>query len=58
MPGCDSEMLGAALQKEGIVTTYRATGIRVAPHGYNTEEEIDRLLDAVAQLSRTAAAKT
>ncbi|MGA8533934.1 MAG: aminotransferase class V-fold PLP-dependent enzyme [Candidatus Tumulicola sp.] len=45
MPGCDSVALGRRLQREGVVTTYRATGIRVAPHGYNTPEEIDRLVD-------------
>jgi cysteine desulfurase/selenocysteine lyase len=45
MPGIDSVELGRTLQKEGIVTTYRRTGIRVAPHGYNTPEEIDRLVD-------------
>lgn len=57
MPGCDSVDLGRALQRQGIVTTYRATGVRIAPHGYNTNEEIDRLLEAVAQYGSTAAAK-
>jgi cysteine desulfurase/selenocysteine lyase len=47
MPGTDSVELGAALQRDGIVTTYRRSGIRVAPHGYNTAEEIDALLEAV-----------
>jgi cysteine desulfurase/selenocysteine lyase len=51
MPSADSVALGRALQREGIVTTYRPTGIRVSPHGYNTEHEIDRLLDAVSQLA-------
>ena len=46
MPGRDSVELGRALQRAGIVTTYRPTGVRVAPHGYNTAEEIDRLVDA------------
>ncbi len=45
LPPHDSVALGEALQKEGIVTTYRSTGVRVSPHGYNTEEEIDRLLE-------------
>jgi selenocysteine lyase/cysteine desulfurase len=45
LPPHDSIALGEALQKEGIVTTYRSTGVRVSPHGYNTEEEIDRLLE-------------
>jgi cysteine desulfurase/selenocysteine lyase len=41
----DSVALGRELQKEGIVTTYRPGGIRVAPHGYNTRQEIDRLVE-------------
>ncbi|HEY9084897.1 MAG TPA: aminotransferase class V-fold PLP-dependent enzyme [Candidatus Tyrphobacter sp.] len=45
LPGRDSVELGRALQREGIVTTYRANGIRVSPHGYNTIEEIDRVLE-------------
>lgn len=45
LPPHDSIALGEALQKEGIVTTYRSTGVRVSPHGYNTEEEIDGLLE-------------
>lgn len=58
VPGCDSVELGRALQeREGIVTTYRATGVRVAPHGYNTLGEIERLLEAVAQYAPAAAAK-
>jgi selenocysteine lyase/cysteine desulfurase len=47
LPGIDPVALGKALQHEGIVTTYRNTGIRVSPHGYNTAAEIDALVDAV-----------
>jgi selenocysteine lyase/cysteine desulfurase len=55
MPGCDSVELGCALQERAaIVTTYRASGVRVAPHGYNTAAEIDRLLEAVAQYGPAA----
>ncbi|MDP9017899.1 MAG: aminotransferase class V-fold PLP-dependent enzyme [Candidatus Eremiobacteraeota bacterium] len=49
IPGCDSVQLGKALQKERIVTTYRSNGIRVAPHGYTTVQEIDHLLEVTAQ---------
>lgn len=45
VPGADSVALGKLLQAERIVTTYRSTGVRVAPHGYNTAQEIDHLLD-------------
>lgn len=49
LPGCDSVALGKTLQGERIVTTYRSTGIRVAPHGYNTVAEIEHLLEVTAQ---------
>ncbi len=45
--GVDPVALGKRLQGAGIVTTYRPNGIRVAPHGYNTADEIDALLDAL-----------
>ncbi|GAC1360279.1 MAG: aminotransferase class V-fold PLP-dependent enzyme [Vulcanimicrobiaceae bacterium] len=49
VPGCNSIALGKLLQKERIVTTYRPSGIRVAPHGYTTLKEIDHLLEVTAQ---------
>lgn len=48
VPGEDPVELGKRLQRAGIVTTYRANGIRVSPHGYNTFDEIDALLEAVS----------
>ncbi len=47
VPGRDPVEIGRALQRAGVVTTYRKSGVRVSPHGYNTAEEIDRLLEAV-----------
>jgi selenocysteine lyase/cysteine desulfurase len=47
LPGCDSVMLGRAMQRENVITTWRSNGIRVAPHGYNDAEDINRLLDAL-----------
>jgi cysteine desulfurase/selenocysteine lyase len=52
LPGVDSIALGRALQSEGVVTTWRASGIRVAPHGYNTHDEIDTLLRLVPEHAR------
>jgi selenocysteine lyase/cysteine desulfurase len=49
IPGIDSMALGRALENQRIVTTYRPGGIRVSPHGYNTAEEIDVIVDAVAR---------
>ncbi len=53
LPGIDSIELGRALEKENIVTTYRAGGVRVSPHGYNTAEEIDLLLESVAKIAHS-----
>jgi selenocysteine lyase/cysteine desulfurase len=54
LPGRDSVELGRSLQRHGIVTTYRPSGVRVAPHGYNTVEEIDRLVEcATAERGET-----
>ncbi len=44
----ESVALGRALQSEGFVTTWRANGIRVSPHGYNTLGEIEAFLAALA----------
>ncbi len=46
--GVDSIALGRRLQKDhGIVATYRAGGLRVAPHGHNTADDIDAILAAL-----------
>lgn len=50
MPGHESVALGKALQREGVITTWRASGIRVAPHGYNSLEEIDRMLALLKEI--------
>jgi selenocysteine lyase/cysteine desulfurase len=55
LPGADPVELGKSLQREGVVTTYRPNGIRVAPHGYNTFEEIDALVDGVKRYRKEVA---
>jgi selenocysteine lyase/cysteine desulfurase len=45
--GVDSVALGRRLGEAKICATYRASGIRIAPHGYNTYDEIDAILDAL-----------
>lgn len=57
MPGVDSRWLGAALLREGVVTTYRDAGIRVSPHGYNLPGEIDSALETIATLTARAPAR-
>jgi len=49
--GVDAIALGKRLGQAKIVTTYRAGGVRVAPHGHNTAAEIDAILDALPPLS-------
>jgi cysteine desulfurase/selenocysteine lyase len=50
VPGHDPVALGRGMQHDdGVVTTWRPNGIRVAPHGYNSIDEIDRLLDALTR---------
>lgn len=39
------------LSDKGIVVSARANGIRVSPHFYNSEEEIDKLVDEIKNLS-------
>jgi selenocysteine lyase/cysteine desulfurase len=48
-PGIDPVEQGRELGRKGFVTTYRATGIRVSPHGYNTADEIDAFLAEVSR---------
>lgn len=55
LPGTDPVALGKALQRDGIVTTYRANGIRVAPHGYNTFGEIYAIVEAVGRYRKDVA---
>lgn len=52
LPESDPVALGKYLGERGIVTTYRSSGVRVAPHGYNTPAEIDALLDAIAEYGK------
>jgi selenocysteine lyase/cysteine desulfurase len=35
------------LKRKGIIVSARANGLRVSPHFYNTEEEIDRLMEEI-----------
>lgn len=46
--GVDAEVLNDALRSGGIVCAARAGGVRVSPHGYNTGDDIDAVVEAVA----------
>jgi selenocysteine lyase/cysteine desulfurase len=41
--------IAQALNKKGIIVSARANGIRVSPHFYNTEEEIDKLTEEIGK---------
>ena len=56
IPGADPVELGKALQGEGFVTTYRSSGIRVSPHGYNTMGEIREFVRCAGALCKSARA--
>ncbi len=47
LPGVDPIELGRALGADGIVTTYRTSGIRVSPHGHNSPDDIAALLSGI-----------
>jgi len=50
--GVDPELLSDALRGEGIVCAPRAGAVRASPHGYNTADEMDALVAAVAAFRR------
>ncbi|MBA3955460.1 MAG: aminotransferase class V-fold PLP-dependent enzyme [Acidimicrobiia bacterium] len=51
LDGLDAATMHRELGDQGIVCSPRGGGIRIAPHGYNTTEEIDHLVAAVGQLA-------
>ena len=46
--GQSVEELGARFDAANVSVTVRAHGVRVSPHGYNTEAEIDRVVEVMA----------
>ncbi|MCL6578620.1 MAG: aminotransferase class V-fold PLP-dependent enzyme [Candidatus Bathyarchaeota archaeon] len=47
--------LAETLRQKGIIASARARGLRVSPHFYNTEEEIDKLMEEVRKWLKTNA---
>ena len=45
LAGHDPHAIRRHLEDAGIITRYRAGGIRLSPHGYATMEEVDRMID-------------
>jgi selenocysteine lyase/cysteine desulfurase len=46
--GVPAEEVAARLNAANFVCGPRSGGVRIAPHGYNTVEEIDALIEAAA----------
>lgn len=51
VPGMEGEAVVDRLQEAGVVCSPRSGGVRVSPHGYNTDGDIDALLDVVDRLA-------
>lgn len=52
--GVPATLLLEALRDRGIACAARGGALRISPHGYNTEQEIDQLTDAVRQSVRAS----
>jgi cysteine desulfurase/selenocysteine lyase len=48
LPGHDSDAVVEALEARGILARVRAGAVRLSPHGYNSFDEIDSTLAAIA----------
>ncbi len=51
LPNRETDSLVEALEAKGILVRARGGAVRLAPHGYNTADEIDITLAAIAKLA-------
>jgi selenocysteine lyase/cysteine desulfurase len=49
-PGHDQKKITAGLNSAGVIVSPRMGGIRISPHLYNTEEDIDKAPDVMKNL--------
>ena len=49
----DSHAVESAMRARGVLPSARGSVIRLAPHFYNTIEDVDRALDLLAEVTRT-----
>jgi cysteine desulfurase/selenocysteine lyase len=50
LPGRDCQLVRRRLEAAGIVCRCRAGGVRLSPHGYNTREEVERMIDELRRI--------
>jgi kynureninase len=48
--GTDAEKVCHALYERDVCTDFRGDGIRVSPHFFNNEQDVDRLFDALREI--------
>jgi selenocysteine lyase/cysteine desulfurase len=49
LPGREANDVRRALEAAGIIVRCRAGGVRISPHGYNTRDEVERMIDVLRQ---------
>ncbi len=50
LPGRDAHEIRRRLEAAGFVCRCRAGGVRLSPHGYNTYEEVERMIDELRRI--------
>jgi cysteine desulfurase / selenocysteine lyase len=48
LPGRDPNDIRRKLEAAGVITRCRAGGVRISPHGYNTRDEVDQMIERLS----------
>jgi selenocysteine lyase/cysteine desulfurase len=51
IPSRDPQQLRLHCRQHGVLLAYRAGHLRLSPHAYNNEDDLDRLIDALTKLN-------